>query len=396
MENYVNENAALKKKLEDLELNNKSLLSQLQKMQATLASQQTVSNNNATSSTSTECNCLNTVSTNQFGTLLMVLVLFFAVLLGVWSPLLTKDQISCSTRSNPTSSSSGQSRSSSNSIATSSSQSETSQISSVAGVAALVSASVVGFSALSVKAEPSSKPESESSSEMTDESDALKSRDSSPSNEDELMFQSIENGSSMNAFSANNQAIFNGTNSMARSKTGTTVELTKVRPFIRKLPSALQMVNGANDTSKPNLTITNAGKSLTSSEYVMLNNSNEEGQIFILNLASPSQPPTVSNKPMAFNESQSEPKSNNLPVSILGSKPMKMMGLNPQNYKVINTSSQITKSQTGSNITTPSKLATTRFRVINNPLNSGPVAMNIAAASNSPSGCNPSIIKLNS
>jgi hypothetical protein len=33
-------------------------------------------------------------SANQFATLLIVLALFFTVLLGVWSPLLTKEQMS--------------------------------------------------------------------------------------------------------------------------------------------------------------------------------------------------------------------------------------------------------------------------------------------------------------
>ena len=74
VDSYINENIELKKRLEELEINNKTLLAQLQKMQTTI----------------------NQSNTNQFGTILMVVVLFFAVVLGVWSPLLTKDQMSSS------------------------------------------------------------------------------------------------------------------------------------------------------------------------------------------------------------------------------------------------------------------------------------------------------------
>ncbi len=83
MESYINENVQLRKRLESLEVANKSLLQQIQSGEAV---------NKSDSITST--NPLNNISSaNQFGTLLLVLVLFFTVLLGVWSPLITKDQL---------------------------------------------------------------------------------------------------------------------------------------------------------------------------------------------------------------------------------------------------------------------------------------------------------------
>ena len=104
----MSENIELKKRLEDLELNNKTLLSQLQKMQ----------------------NTLNQSNTNQFGTILMVVVLFFAVVLGVWSPLLTKDQLSSSSSSSSSTTSSSSSSSSTATRAASTSASSNSKTAS--------------------------------------------------------------------------------------------------------------------------------------------------------------------------------------------------------------------------------------------------------------------------
>jgi hypothetical protein len=94
MENYMNENVELKKKLEDLEINNKSLVSQLQKLQSALSNHPTINNNQLPIENSTS---------NHFGTFLMILVLFFAVLLGIWSPIITKD-LKCPSSSTSTAS----------------------------------------------------------------------------------------------------------------------------------------------------------------------------------------------------------------------------------------------------------------------------------------------------
>ena len=70
MEGYSQENSDLKKKLEQLETNNRSLMSQLQKLQSLVGKVARPA-----------------VPTTQTGTCLMVLVLFFAVFLGTWSPM---------------------------------------------------------------------------------------------------------------------------------------------------------------------------------------------------------------------------------------------------------------------------------------------------------------------
>lgn len=408
MENYINENVELKRKLEDLELNNKSLMCQLQKMQASLVSQPSNlgSNNGTLASLSSESGS-NNASTNQFGTFLMVLVLFFAVLLGVWSPLLSKDNVSCSapasTAASTNSGASSSTRNTSNSIGSSSQQL------AVASVTAIVSAaSVVG---VSIKTE-SMSPKMDPDEQQEFLNDSLKPKVLTPSNEDELM--SVDTGSNSaidDLLSINNQLNSN-LNSIARSKTGTAVELTKVRPFIRKLPATtLQNSEPSNKSAitLANLQPTNIKKN--TSDYVILNNSNEEGQIIIFNLASNSQQPAstasslsnVNNK-IISNENSNDSKSNTtaVPLSILGSKQMKMMGLNHQNYKVINTpAAQIAKSQLSTNVTASpsSSPKLPRFRVINNSLNNLSVSLNNGGSgivSGTPVNINPSIIKLSS
>ena len=89
-------------------------------------------------------------------------------------------------------------------------------------------------------------------------------------------------------------------------------------------------------------------------------------QIIILNLGHNSQQSNqVSNMNLSkssnfTNNDLSEIKSNVLQNNI-GSKPMKMLGLSQQSYKVINTTSQINKSPT---ISASSKIGA-KFRVIN-------------------------------
>ena len=75
---YINENNELKKKLIELEQNNKLLQVELQKMQYSVTQQQT----------------------SNFGTIIMITVLFFTVILGVWPVFFSKNRISGSTSSN--------------------------------------------------------------------------------------------------------------------------------------------------------------------------------------------------------------------------------------------------------------------------------------------------------
>ncbi|XP_041354081.1 cyclic AMP-responsive element-binding protein 3-like protein 1 [Gigantopelta aegis] len=70
VESYTHENSDLKKKIDSLENNNRSLLGQLQKLQALVS----------------KVTCPSGTSATQTGTVLMVLVLCFAVFLGGWSP----------------------------------------------------------------------------------------------------------------------------------------------------------------------------------------------------------------------------------------------------------------------------------------------------------------------
>jgi len=85
MESYINENVQLRKRLESLEVTNKNLMYQLK------SSSSNTEGMNVSDSTTNPSN--NISSANQFGTLLLVLVLFFTVLFGVWSPLISKDQL---------------------------------------------------------------------------------------------------------------------------------------------------------------------------------------------------------------------------------------------------------------------------------------------------------------
>jgi hypothetical protein len=90
MDCYISENSDLKKKLEELASQNKSLLDQLKTLKATLENQPATPNVNNSIILPGE---ITSTNSNQFGTLLMVLILFFAVVLGVWSPVFTKDQM---------------------------------------------------------------------------------------------------------------------------------------------------------------------------------------------------------------------------------------------------------------------------------------------------------------
>lgn len=82
METYINENVELRKRLEDLEINNSMLLSQLQKVQASLSPDAASTSNNTASVDDTT----SSTQANSCFTLLMVMILFFAVLLGISSP----------------------------------------------------------------------------------------------------------------------------------------------------------------------------------------------------------------------------------------------------------------------------------------------------------------------
>ena len=330
MDNYINENVELKKRLEDLELNNKSLLSQLQKMQASLE--------NSNQSDLIEINSAHN-STNRFGTLLMVLVLFFAVVLGVWSPVFTKDQMCHSAAAAAAT------------AATSTVSARTTQPtmigSSSSGVAAVAAVAAAVASVATVKNESLSEDAVEMEPQSADL--GLKSKVVlTLSSEDELM--SLDPGSASQISAVNH---------VARSKTGTAVELTKVRPFIRQLATIQKPAPGL---SKKNGSL--ALPVICASPQSELVH-DDGGQIIVLNLAN-------------SESSDSAPKTANLPVTLLGSKPIGVANSNGGNYRVVNST-----SPQANPIGSPSKLAT-RFRVINNSNQQHHLTLN------------PSIIKLNS
>ena len=331
MDNYINENVELKKRLEDLELNNKSLLSELKKMQASLES--------SNQSDLIEIGAAHN-SSSQFGTLLMVVVLFFAVVLGVWSPVFTKDQVCHSAAA-------AAATAATTTVGARATQ-PTLLGSSSSGVAAVAAVAAAVASVATVKTESVS----EDAVEMEPQSADLGLKSSKVvltlSSEDELMSLDPALATQISAV-----------NHVARSKTGTAVELTKVRPFIRQLASIQKPAAGL---SKKNGSLALPVMCASPQSEPM---HDAEAQIIVLNLAN-------------SESSDSAPKTANLPVTLLGvsSKPIGVANSNGGNYRVVNST-----SPQANPIGSPSKLAT-RFRVINN--------------SNQHLTLNPSIIKLNS
>ncbi|RNA28973.1 cyclic AMP-responsive element-binding 3 1 isoform X1 [Brachionus plicatilis] len=245
MESYISENVELKKRLDALELNNKTLLLQLEKMKCNLSNGDASSQSLQTfSQTITDLNQSQTNS-NQFGTLILVLVLFFTVVFGIWSPIITKDQLTnsaaCSTAP----------------VATGLSRSQASS-SSVAVVAVATAAAAA---TASLKADDQAEEPKQSMRQIIYEEAVPSLKRKMLSDEDEL------NGHG------------NVTNSIARSKTGTTVELTKVRPFIGKMPTIAK--NAAIISKMPVQT----NQTAPQSDYFVVNQTNEDGQVIILNLA---------------------------------------------------------------------------------------------------------------
>lgn len=248
MENYINENHELKKRLEDLELNNKNLLLQLEKMKCSLSI-----GDNSIQSFNQTINDINQSqqqqqgnNTNQFGTLILVLVLFFTVVFGIWSPILTKDQLTNSVPAAAT----GLTRSQSTATA-----------SSVAVVAVATAAAAASASA---KGEQQAADEPKQSIRQIIYDETVPNLKRKLSDEDESAVELISGQAN---------------SSMARSKTGTTVELTKVRPFIGKIANI-----GKNSTIISKTIQTN--QTAPQGDYqLVLNQTNEDGQVIILNLA---------------------------------------------------------------------------------------------------------------
>ena len=415
MENYINQNVELKRRLEDLELNNKNLLAQLQKMQTSL--QQTpnttvsttvssnqhqqqlhaINTNTITDFNDDDLNFFvqqpNSNSTNQFGTLLMVLVLFFAVVLGVWSPVFTKDQIAHSAAA---------------AAATTSvnSRGPISHVITTSAVAVAAAVAVAGNNVATVKTEsvsptPSPMPDGADSPDSTEaDSVALLKSDThdqlrnirpmspyaTPNMKSRVLLSTFTDQDDQDLTENSCDATSSSSTSLiARSKTGSAVELTKVRPFIRKLPESL---------------VSTKSEGSQSSEYVLLNSNNinsnnnnstnissnsnvdEGGQIIVLNLSNNQNSlASLMSKPTEHSSSET-PKLN---INLIGNTTV-----SSTNYRVINTTSMNKLQPVGGGKILP----TTRFRLINN--NSIASVVNTYNNMHQRSSNIPSIIKLSS
>jgi hypothetical protein len=387
METYINENSELKKRLEELELNNKSLLSQLQSMRVTLENSDTTAQQSlALQQPENVCGlAVQSSNTSQFGTLLMVLVLFFAVVLGVWSPVFTKDQMvrhfsttNAATSASATAASAAAASTTTTSTAAAAASSATTATAtnvitsglvnqqqrvsnSIASGAAAVtavcaaatSAAVASAAAFSVKTESVTPSHSPNNSGETLNSSSQEQNDMDTIASTVSFVESGQLNHVTTLFNTNNNA-----NSVARSKTGTAVELTKVRPFIGKVAKT-----NRTDEEQPS----------------------NSSQIIILNIANTNSAP--------MNDVVSSATSSSF-SSILGAKmghhatkqTINCASPNAGNYRVINTNAHSTNGLSPSAATTGTKLPT-RFRVINN---------NNHNSNGGGAYAGPSIIKLNS
>ena len=315
MENYINENVELKKRLESLEANNKNLLQQLQKMQTSLATGGGGSLNPVSAAqcfnNMPETGNMNINSANQFGTLLMVLVLFFTVLLGVWSPVLTKDQISHVSATAATTAAAAASAAVSSSCGN---RSPSNAISFSAAASATTTAAVAVASLAVASSVAQVKGESLLSAT---------SGDLNEPNEDEFL---ASNDSALLLLSSQSQTV--------RSKAGTAVELTKVRPFIRNKIPSMQSVAGEEATPQPTPP--------------------PPPPIVILNLGL--------NSSAKISETPSQKPNTNSLITLGG------ISTNATNFRVINTIGAASQQQQQAN-TSAGKLPT-RFRLINNGITS--------------------------
>ncbi|CAF0880318.1 unnamed protein product [Brachionus calyciflorus] len=316
MENYIHENQELKRRLEDIELNNKKLLLQLETMKSNLTTPPFSSQNlqhtyNQAPSIANDLNQSQS-NPNQFGTLLMVLILFFTVVFGIWSPVISKDQLTNS--------------------ATCTTTTTTSTTAAATGLARPHSSSIAAVVVATAAAAATVSAEIEAQNE-----ESLINRKSITNFDDEksatLKRKFLDDDDLMIGIESNNNLIVSQNSFIARSKTGTAVELTKVRPFLGKFPTISKnkcMTNKSSFSGQANQTISSHTDYFISNNNNYHNSSNnissEEGQIIILNL-----------------NNNNNNNSNRQEIT-----------KNINNIRVINTNQASTKS------------STTKFKVINN------------------------------
>jgi hypothetical protein len=228
MESYINENTILRKRLDDMDNKNKNLLTQLQKLQDNfnqVKREEEVEDVNPFDHHQTTTNS----SSHSFATLLMVLVLFFAVLLGLYSPFITKDSGQLTTTSDDQTPTTSAETSSSSSTSSSSTIDSTKTIKIKVEA---VSPSAIGNNIFDCQPETTTATIRNLSLSKSKRLEKLVKVDNQLINDNELISSLDINDYHTNCHSSSSQ--FNNNNNATRSKCGNPVEITKVKPFVRK------------------------------------------------------------------------------------------------------------------------------------------------------------------
>lgn len=362
MESYINENVELKKRLESLEINNKGLLQQLQKMKSSIESPSAeavklLDFNEADSSQNKDV--LNIQSANQFGTLLMVLVLFFTVLLGVWSPMITKDHMSQASATAAAAAS----------ISVRSATRSPAGTFSYSAASATTTAAVAAASLAIVSSVAAVKSESLSPQAVDQDDMQISCFNSRPvimnDDEDDFLADDL-----ILTGQINNNVL------TTRSRAGNTIELTKVRPFVRKLPIA--------QSQPQDFVIVNNQEVQQEAQQVIFLNVSNSNQITSTKI-SEVQPTSGSDSSLSVKQcptSTQQTNITNIPVSSNGLQQLVSKPLNPSlislgsasvnsgsGYRVINTVQNNTANSNAQKLSAVGPKLPTRFRLINNGIN---------------------------
>ena len=151
-------------------------------------------------------------------------------------------------------------------------------------------------------------------------------------------------------------------NSIVRSKTGSTVELTKVRPFINKLPTISKTAAAPSNSKSVSTAAQNPQPASSNQNHSDSATSvNDEGQVIVLSIAN-----SNGNEP-AFSLAKMSGKTIHC-----SNENNKLAG----NYRVINTNTHVGHITNGLSPSASTKL-TTRFRVVNNGNNPSPAIIKL-------------------
>jgi hypothetical protein len=242
---YISENIDLKKQLEDLEENNRILLAKLQKVQNSMAQSDTA----------------------KFGTTLIVVIFFIAVLLGFWCPSIEHDNI---LQLKPTNDASANKSTANKSRLRSLVNDETNKNgkSSEIAVAEQLNSNVLF--------ELNNDLLLDFTSLEGEKADAYINVDFDKQSSQNTVADIISNSASVDTSWSSSppsptrlgNTILNTSINSGRSKTGTAVELTKVRPFVPKPTVNNLMLANINKTkvvNEPQIIILNLSKNVVKS-----------------------------------------------------------------------------------------------------------------------------------